>query len=315
MNKGYIKTVLVFLSLLVYVSNRALASESVLDVNNSNSVYTRHIASSNENHEKEDLIAKPDSEETKKSNELMDETEKATEIMDEVIYRLKGNADFNNGYNDYYLNDKRGCIAFTKYIDKDVGKFHLIIPDSNKYNDIINMLYEAKDLYSFCSIDSQENVVHEYYPNLIMLQRSYKNLHTSSNIYNFTLSATVKESEDITIIAKTSIDIYDDVNFDKKKDTKNRKKNTVKSELFFNDHIDFGNIARKIVLNKKFINEFGFVIKRESDHVGITYVEYKYNHHNRHKFCSNILDGKQCKKCRANCMIDAMNNIIEIYNY
>ncbi|SCL84468.1 fam-a protein, partial [Plasmodium chabaudi adami] len=227
----------------------------------------------------------------------------------------KGNADFNNGYNDYYLNDERGCIAFTKYIDKDVPKFHLIIPDSNKYNDIINMLYEAKDLYSFCSIDSQANIVHEYYPNLIMLQRSYKNCHTSSNIYNFSLSATVKQSEDITIIAKTSIDIYDDVNVDKKKDKKKGKKNIIKSAQLFDDHIDFGNIARKIVLNKKFINEFGFVIKRESDHVGITYVEYKYNHHNRHKFCSNILDGKQCKKCRANCMIDVMNNIIEIYNY
>ncbi|SCL91004.1 fam-a protein [Plasmodium chabaudi adami] len=159
MNKGYIKIVFVFLSFLVYVSNRTLASESVSDVNDSNSVSTKNIASSNENHENEDLVTPPDPEETKNEKLLeyseADETEKATEIMDEVIYRLKYNANFNNGDNDYYLRDKRGYIAFTKYEDKDVARFHLILPNLDKYADIINMLYETKDLYSFGSNDNK----------------------------------------------------------------------------------------------------------------------------------------------------------------
>ncbi|VTZ66751.1 fam-a protein [Plasmodium chabaudi chabaudi] len=309
MNKGYIKIVFVFLSFLVYVSNRTLASESVSDVNDSNSVSTKNIASSNENHENEDLVAPPDPEETKNEKLLeyseADETEKATEIMDEVIYRLKYNANFNNAYSRYYLN-RISHIAFTKYEDQDAARFHIILPNPDKYADIINMLCESKDLYSFGSSDSKGKVIREYYPNLKMIQRSYQNDNTPFNTYSFSLSATVEASEDITMIAKTTIDIYDDISGDKKKGKKKDKKGKSLSK----NSIYWDNIARKIVLNKKFINEFGFIVKRRSDHVGVTYVEYDY----RYRPCPKNPYERRCEKCITNRMIVPINKIIKFFN-
>lgn len=85
------------------------------------------------------------------------------------------------------------------------------------------MLYEAKDLYSFGSSDSKGKVIREYYQNLIMLQRSNQNRNTTPNKYNFSLSAIVEKSEDITIIVNTSINVNDDVSVNKKTKDYRRK--------------------------------------------------------------------------------------------
>ncbi|CAD2107783.1 fam-a protein [Plasmodium vinckei] len=225
--------------------------------------------------------------------------------MDEVVYRLKYNANFNNGYNSFYLNHKRAYIAFTKYEDKDVARVHLMVPNPDNYDGIINMLYESKDLYSFGASDSIGKVVRKYYPNLIMLQRSNKKFNTSPDKYNFSLSAKVETSEDITIIAKTTIDIYDDISVDKKKGKKKGKK----GKALIKDHIDWDDIAKKIVLNKRFTNEFGFVVKRKSDHVGITYVEYNY----RYRPCTDNPDERRCNKCRTSHIISILNKILKAF--
>ncbi|ETB57254.1 hypothetical protein YYC_05051 [Plasmodium yoelii 17X] len=296
MNKGYIKTAFVLLSLIVYSSNRAIASESVPDVGNSNTVSKKNIAS-NENREKGNLQACIDPE----------ETEKATEIMDKAIYRLKHHDYLNNGYNYYFLREIKGSICFTKYGDNDIARFYLRIRNQNNYNKIVKMLYEAKDLYSLGSNDSKGKVIREYYPNLIMLQRSNQTRNTPPNKYNFSLSAIAEISENITIIANTSINVNDDINVNNKK---KKKKTTVKGAELSQNHIDFDNVARQIVLRNMFTDFFGFIIKRESDHVSITYVEYNV----RYKPCPKDLNISECKRCKGKSMLIIMRKILNTFN-
>ncbi|EUD72652.1 hypothetical protein YYG_01650 [Plasmodium vinckei petteri] len=94
-----------------------------------------------------------------------------------------------------------------------------------------------------------------------------------------------------TIISKASIDIYGNVSGDKKKG----KKAAVESKSLSKDRIDWDNVARQIVLNNKFINEFGFVIERKSDNVAITYVEYN----NHHKAYPKKLSKINCRGCKV----------------
>ncbi|CAD2095572.1 hypothetical protein YYG_04638 [Plasmodium vinckei petteri] len=99
--------------------------------------FTLINSSSNENYENEDLVAHPDSE----------ETEKAEKIKDKVIYRLKYHANLNNSYNCFYFVDERADISFTEYEGVDVAKLHFIIPNPDKYNEILNELNKTKDIY------------------------------------------------------------------------------------------------------------------------------------------------------------------------
>ncbi|SCL91728.1 fam-a protein [Plasmodium chabaudi adami] len=128
------------------------------------------------------------------------------------------------------------------------------------YNDIVKMLYETKDLYSFGSNDNKGKVIREYYPNLKMIQRSYQNDSTPFNTYSFSLTTKVEQSENATIIGKASIDIYDD-----------------------------------IVLNDNFINQFGFVIEIKSYHVAITYLKYIDHYRSHQKSLLNVY----CRGCEG----------------
>ncbi|VTZ67884.1 fam-a protein [Plasmodium chabaudi chabaudi] len=130
------------------------------------------------------------------------------------------------------------------------------------YNDIVKMFYETKDLYSFGSNDNKGKVIREYYPNLKMIQRSYQNDNTPFNTYSFSLTAKVEQSENVTIIGKASIDIYDDANVDKKKKQKKRQKKCR---------------------------------RKQSNHVAITYVKY-IDHCRRHQ---KSLLNVYCRGCEG----------------
>ncbi|CAD2084042.1 fam-a protein, fragment [Plasmodium vinckei lentum] len=87
----------------------------------------------------------------------------------------------------------------------------------DKYNEILNELNKAKDIYW---LGYNGKFVREYYPNLIMLQKYDQSHNAAYNQNCFYLSATVKVSEYVTTIANTLIDLNYNHYFDKK----NKKK-------------------------------------------------------------------------------------------
>ncbi|SCL85256.1 fam-a protein, partial [Plasmodium berghei] len=132
-------------------------------------------------------------------------------------------------------------------------------------NQIVKMLYEPKDLYGFGSNDSKvlfiPRIVLKHNSNLVLIQ---KYSVTPFHKYNFGLF-TIAEESNTTFFANTSININDETSANKKKGKKGVN--------FLNDHIDFDDIIRQIVLKNMFANFFGFIITKEYDHVGLTYVE------------------------------------------
>ncbi|CAD2099715.1 fam-a protein, fragment [Plasmodium vinckei lentum] len=147
--------------------------------------------------------------------------------------------------------------------------------------------------------------IRKYYSNLILLHRNDQKLNEKSNENYFYLSATVELSEDMTIISSTSIDLNTP-----KGDKIIGQKNTVENGGLSKDHIDWGNIGREIVLNKHFTNVFGFLIKRESDHVGITYIEYKFNDISH----SNRTHTIKCVKHKANTVTNNIDAILKPFS-
>ncbi|CAD2083918.1 fam-a protein [Plasmodium vinckei brucechwatti] len=231
-------------------------------------VLLQKIFSSNENYENEDLVAHPDSE----------ETEKAEEIRDEVIYRLKYHANLNNSYNCFYFVDEGADLSFTEYEGANVARLYFIIPNPDKYNEILNELNKTKDIYRLGYNEYNKNC--------------------------FYLSTIAKPSEDVTIISNTLIDLNYNSFFNKK----NNKITSIKSVDLSKDHIDWGNIARDIVLNNKFTHVFGFIIKRENDHVDITHVKYKHYD----KFNPNLLSKVTCRNCKRKLVLKVMNGMLDM---
>ncbi|SCM01307.1 hypothetical protein PCHDK_000568800 [Plasmodium chabaudi adami] len=250
-------------------------------------------SSSNESHEKGSILTYPDPE----------ETEKAAEIMDEIVYRLKRYANFNNGLTHYYEGGERKYSYFTEYEDDIYGlRLHLKIPNPNKYNEIINELNKFKDVYR---LGYYAKDVRKYYSNLILLHRHDQQINEESNENYFYLSATVELSEDMTIISSTSIDL-NKTGVDKIIG----QKNTAENPDMPKDHIDWSNVGREIVLNKNFAYVFGFLIKRESDHVGITYIEYKFDD----IYCSNRTHLIKCVRHKANLVTNKMVAILKPFS-
>ncbi|CDU17128.1 hypothetical protein, variant [Plasmodium yoelii 17X] len=281
MNRGYIKTMFALFILLLYARNRAFASESISDVGDSNTVSTQNIANLDENHENGDLLACTDYE----------EVNKASEIMDDVIDRLKYYGNYNSNYSCYYTIEERGFISFTDYGGIDVAKFYLKIRDPNKYDQIVKMLYEAKDSYGFGSNDNKAKIVREYYPNLTLIQ---KYSDTPFHKYSFGLFTIVEESN-TTIFANTSININDETSANKKKGEKDVN--------LSNNHIDFDDVIRQIVLKNLFTNFFGFIITKKHDNVCITYVESNRDD-------KSYPEDSDKRKRRAQNMLNLMNTLL-----
>ncbi|VUC56899.1 fam-a protein [Plasmodium berghei ANKA] len=166
----------------------------------------------------------------------------------------------NKDAQEFENHENRDLLSCTDY--EEAKKASEIMCDCNQ---IVKMLYEPKDLYGFGSNDSKvlfiPRIVLKHNSNLVLIQ---KYSVTPFHKYNFGLF-TIAEESNTTFFANTSININDETSANKKKGKKGVN--------FLNDHIDFDDIIRQIVLKNMFANFFGFIITKEYDHVGVTYVE------------------------------------------
>ncbi|CAD2112212.1 fam-a protein [Plasmodium vinckei] len=238
----------------------AMCTDATLKQSSFN-ITPKKIISSNNNREKGKLLVCTDPEETKK----------ATEIMDEAIYRLRQYANFNNCYKDYYVGNERLSLCFTEHEGTEIERFHLKIPNPDKYNEIVKMFYTFKGISYLGNIDVKARIVREYYSNLVIMNNYYKGRTIPFHGYSFLLSADVQKSEDTTMFVQTSVDINDYRN-------KKRYKNTiVESANSLNADVYISKYARLQRIKKLVVNLSGLIIKKGSDHVGITYVNSIYD--------------------------------------
>ncbi|SCL83501.1 fam-a protein [Plasmodium chabaudi adami] len=197
------------------------------------------------------------------------ETKKATTSMDEAVNLLKYYATTNNGFkyystttsgiNIYYRNNGNGS---------SIERCQFQISNPDKYDDIINTLWDPNGPRKFDPSFINGKVARSYDRDLLMVLRFYKNDMLFSERYFYALAKKVHISEDITIIAMSSGNVNDH-NPSGPKFYANKvvgSINTFKTSADFDDDVMSGNYKRS------FVNLSGFLIKKTDDHVDITFV-------------------------------------------
>ncbi|SCM01298.1 fam-a protein [Plasmodium chabaudi adami] len=259
MNKFYIQNVFFLLSILVYVNNETLATESAPG-KAITSISTRHCPTSEEIYVKNKHLLCVNPEEIKNANKLMKDAVKHLE------YHATNENDYKYcGTNSYYkmLLYKKKHQGHT-----DVEKIQYTVDDPDMYNEVINRLWDpdSDKLLDKGSVKRKFDRV--YSPNLVIMQRRYKNSILGRWKYFYALVKKTQISKDKTIIAMTSANIIDH------HPSNAEYKNTiVESANLFTTEIDSEEDIRKGKLKKTFVNIAGYLIEKKDKYVDITYIK------------------------------------------
>ncbi|CAD2084731.1 fam-a protein [Plasmodium vinckei lentum] len=257
MNKFYIQIFFFLLNVSVYLNNKTLATEPAPGKATKQS---RHCATPEEIYAKNKhlLCANPN------------ETINAEKLMNEAVTHLEHNATNNDGYklcrcdsefnNTFWKKTHEGDTV----VQKSVLKYYHI----DKYNEIINMLWDPALANEFNNGSVQRKISRVYNPNLVMIQQRYKNSTFGRWKYFYALAAKVEISEDKAIIVMASANIND--GYPSKKEYKNK---IIENANLFKTDIDSEDDIRNGKLKKTFVNIAGYFIEKKNLSVYITYIE------------------------------------------
>ncbi|ETB59995.1 hypothetical protein YYC_02388 [Plasmodium yoelii 17X] len=197
-----------------------------------------------------------------------EETIQAGEFMNEAVAHL-----------DYHAKDLckyKLCGRnhnFRMFLYKKKHQYHINIKkieykvyDSDKYNEIINELWDP-DHPNFLNTGSVK-IARVYTPNLVMIQNRYTSCCFGRQKYFYALATKVEISKDTTVIAMSSANINDH-----NPSNENYQNKIIKEANLFKTDIDSEDDIRKGKLKKTFVNIAGYLIKKCSKYVDITYIE------------------------------------------
>ncbi|CAD2095053.1 fam-a protein [Plasmodium vinckei] len=198
-----------------------------------------------------------------------EETKEAVEFMDEAVihlvhhatneddYILEGETFSNNMF--YYKKKYKGKINFEKIL--------YISNSPNKYDTQINKLWDPKNPGFFNHFSFKAKIVRVYNPDLVMIQKRFKDSMFGQWKYFYALVKKTQLSEDTTVIAMSSANINDH------NPSTNEYKNTiVESANLFKTDIESEDDIRNGKLKKTFVNIAGYLIKKTDKSVSTTFV-------------------------------------------
>ncbi|CAD2099579.1 fam-a protein [Plasmodium vinckei] len=260
MNKLYIQIVLFLLSIFVYVNNKTLATEPA--PGNFAPPQIPHLnITSEEVFEKNKhlLCTNPD--------EILGATELMKEAVEHLDHLATGVDGFKyKGENPYYN------MVFYKKKHKNhknrvnIEKIQYKVYESNRYNEVINMLWNPDRINLLNSGDVK--IARVYNPNLVMIQQRYEKEFGSSQKYFYALAAKAEISKHATIIAIVSPNIND--HNPSKKEFKNK---LIDNANLFKADIDSEDDIRKGKLKKVVVHINGYLIEKRPGYIALTYIE------------------------------------------
>ncbi|CAD2108017.1 fam-a protein [Plasmodium vinckei petteri] len=259
MNKFYIQIVFFLLCVSVYLNNKTLATESVPGKAPKTKSKNRY-ATSEEIYEKNKHLLCTNPEEIKQAEKLMDEAviHLVHHVTNKDGYKFCGNNSVNNA--SYYKK---------KHEDHtDVIKINSYFYNSDKYNKIINRIWDPDSEKLLDTGFAERKIVRVYNPNLVMVQRRSKKESSEPQKYFYALAKKAQISKDKTIIVMTSANIND--HYPSNKEYKNT---IIENANLFKTDIDSENDIRKGKLQKTFVNIAGFLIEKKDKQIDINYVE------------------------------------------
>ncbi|CDU15990.1 fam-a protein [Plasmodium yoelii] len=276
MNKFYIQIVFFLLSISVYVNNKILATEADPGEDTTSKLTLESAPESTPKYLTSEEIYE-------KNKHLLctnpEETINAENVMKEAVTHLKSHAADMHTYKlcktciDYHMDFHK-----RKHEDHISGeKIEYMVRDSNKYNEVINELWDP-DHPNFLNTGSVK-IVRVYNPNLVMIQQRYKKKFGRRQKYFYALAAKVEVSEDTTIIVMTSANINDH-----NPSNKTYKNEIVKSANSFKTEVDSEDDIKQGKLKKAFVNLAGYIIQKYRA-VSVTYIESIDGHASFKKPC------------------------------
>ncbi|CAD2097963.1 fam-a protein [Plasmodium vinckei petteri] len=258
MSNFYILIVLFLLSIFVYVNNKTLATESAPEENTKIKLKYPYSTPKEIYEENKHLLCT-------NSKEIAN----ATKLMNEAATHLEHHVTNNEGYEVCNWSPRHFRIfSREKHDDTIVQRINFKYYNINKYNEIINRLWDPALANDFNNGDVKRKIVRVYNPNLVMIQQRYKSWYESCEKYFYALAARVDISEEKTIIVMASANINDGYpSHDKYKNKIIENANLFKTEINSEDDIRSGK------LKKTFVNITGYLLEKIYAHVNITYLE------------------------------------------
>ncbi|CAD2097931.1 fam-a protein [Plasmodium vinckei petteri] len=258
MSNFYIQIVFFLLSVSVYLNNKTLATEPASEENTKIKLKYPYSTPKEIYEENKHLLC---------TNST--ETINAEKLMNEAATHLEHHVTNNEGYevckwNPLYFR----IFSRKKHEDTIVQRINFKYYNINKYNEIINRLWDPALANDFNNGDVKRKIVRVYNPNLVMIQQRYKSGYESREKYFYALAAKVEISKDKTIIVMASANIND--GYPSRDEYKNKiieNANLFKTEINSEDDIRIGK------LKKTFVNITGYLLEKTSTYVDITYLE------------------------------------------
>ncbi|CAD2099337.1 hypothetical protein YYG_05084 [Plasmodium vinckei petteri] len=197
------------------------------------------------------------------------ETNKAASVMDEAVNLLKYYATTNNGFK-YYSTTNSGVNIYYRNNGNgsSIEKCQFQISNPDKYDDIINILWDPNGPRKFDPSFINGKVARSYNRNLLMVLKFYRNNMLLSERYFYALAKKAHISEDTTIIVMSSGNVNDH-NHSSKKGYANKVLGSINS---FKTSVDFDNDVMSGYYKRSFVNLSGYLIKKENNHVNVTIV-------------------------------------------
>ncbi|CAD2102078.1 fam-a protein [Plasmodium vinckei] len=193
----------------------------------------------------------------------------AAKLMNEAATHLEHHI---KSIEDYELYARNSCYnratSIKKYgniVDQIINlKYYHI----DKYNEIINLLWNPALANHFNPHFVKRKIVRVYNPNLVIIRQRYKSPDGGRQKYFYALAAKIDISEEKTIIVMASANIND--HHPSKKEYKNT---IIESANLFTTDIDSNTLIRKGRWKKTFVNIAGYLIEKKNDCVNIGYLE------------------------------------------
>ncbi|SCL82581.1 fam-a protein [Plasmodium chabaudi adami] len=256
MNKVYIKIALALLSLAGYMENVAFASETATN----SDIHSSALHQNYESEQYKDLTCE-DIDESLLAIEHISDTS-------ELLLKLTENMD---GYSLDSTENENKHIYSKKIGNIDIGMLHVTIPSSSKYASVLRSLWDYNDPHKTNNKFISGNVARVYCKYAIMFEKQNIDPIYKSLVKKYALGASVKQSNDTTVIVCPSriLNYLGEIN-----DEPNMKEileNTQPIEKDINAEEALTNLNNNIA---------GFIIKKHDDSVEVTYINAIYEHDN-----------------------------------
>ncbi|WBY58320.1 fam-a protein [Plasmodium yoelii yoelii] len=262
MNKFYIQIAFFLLIIPLYVNNKTLATELVPKKDAKSESKKSYPVNDNtkEIYQKNKHLLYTD----------IEETINACKFMNAALKQLEHHAT-SKGYKRCCANHSKN-IVFYKKKHRDntkIIKAEYIINGPNKYNEILNELWDPDSDQYINNSSVKKKIVRVYSPNLVMIQQRSRRWPWSRRKYFYALAAKFKISEKKTIIVMASANIIDH----NRKNKKYFENKIIENANLFEAEIDSEDDIRNGKIKKTFVNLIGYIVEKRKDRIYIIYIE------------------------------------------